>query len=474
MASYKYLTAPFNHHVYQIKTLVILLIQFICFLVPSVTSASENINSVPVSPKTQIIRNPIFNDKMYIEQWGDSNKPAIMLIHGLGDNGARDWRYLAPVLAKSFYVITFDLPGFGRSEKNNELYSPDNYAKVIEWLSDRFIKKPFTIVGHSMGGVIALTYATNHPEQLKQLILVDTIGVLFSAAFSKNLLNNSRLSWWKQFITNTSEGENPLGFSMEDIEGVPEAIDFALSTQPTRKIFLGSDPSKIAGLAAVQKNFSGLLEKMMVPTLLVWGGKDTVAPVRIGKTLDFLLPNSRLVEIVGARHVPMLESTELFNNLIVNATNKTEFEKSNWITEHSGNNNRNEICNKQANAHYSGEYAHLDIRNCHDVIIENAKIAHLTISESSVSVTNSEIGDGNKALEIIDSMLIATATTISGNIPIQVENSRLDLSGVFITAKKQAIKTLSSYKAMFSLCKISSPEFSGYRHGVFQYTMDPH
>lgn len=427
---------------------------------------TENI----ISPQSQFVNDPVFTGKIYLEQWGDNSKPSIILIHGLGDNGAKDWRYLAPVLARSFHVITFDLPGFGRSDKNNELYSPDNYARLVDWLATRYARKPFILIGHSMGGVVALTYATNHPDNLKQLILIDTTGILFSASFSKSLMKNYKPHWWMHLIPDASELNKQLGFGIEDIYGVPQAIDLALSTPLTRKMFLGANPARIAGLAMVQKNFSGFLEKVTMPTLIIWGDKDNIAPLRTGKMLDFLLSNSRLIVIPESKHVPMIDDTARLNKIILDAVTNPQPHDTATSTTDTSHRIEDGQCDKQDETHYSGLYDHLVINECTDVTIDNAQINQLVITRSNVTITNSRIGGNEKALTVSDSTVFATATKINGDIPIHVDDSRLDFAGVLITAGKQVFLSTSSFQVTYSLCRLTSPEFTGYRHGIYEFS----
>jgi pimeloyl-ACP methyl ester carboxylesterase len=129
-------------------------------------------------PQSFFAVDPVFNSRTYIEQWGDPADPPVILVHGLGDSAARDWRYLAPALADNFYVIAFDLPGFGRSQKYNALYTPDTLARVVAWVADAYVERPFALIGHSMGGTIALNYASTHSDRLTRLVLIDAAGVL--------------------------------------------------------------------------------------------------------------------------------------------------------------------------------------------------------------------------------------------------------------------------------------------------------
>ena len=99
----------------------------------------------------------MFRGEAHVYTAGPENAPSVVLVHGIGDKGARDWTGLMSMLAPDFHVISFDLPGFGRSSKSNEQYTPKNYAAFIRYVvQQRVSKEPFFLVGHSMGGAIAL------------------------------------------------------------------------------------------------------------------------------------------------------------------------------------------------------------------------------------------------------------------------------------------------------------------------------
>ena len=259
------------------------------------------------------------------------------------------------------------------------------------------------------------------------------------------------------------------GFGIEDLDGVQEAIDLILSTGFTRRTFLGEDPNKIAGLAMGQKDFSGLLEKVTMPTLIVWGENDDIAPLRTGKMLASLLPSAQLEIIPDSKHVPMLDASARLNEIIWNSvTNHQTPAASSKHIDYGENIVKEERCDKQAERYYSGRYVNLSINECRHTTIENAKITHLKITNSSVTIYNSEIGGGETALEAFDSTVFATATKLYADIPVYVDDSRLDFAGVSITANKQAFKSNSPFYVTFSLCTVTSPQFSGYRHGVYK------
>src|SRR5512134_795594 len=130
--------------------------------------AAQDTAAAPVMPgmTTHRMAEPVFNGQVVVYEAGRGNKRAIMLVHGIGEEGAHDYREHIAWLRESFHVIAMDLPGFGQSDKSNSLYSPANYARVLKLIADRFIGRPFVMVGHSMGALASLRYAADYPEDV--------------------------------------------------------------------------------------------------------------------------------------------------------------------------------------------------------------------------------------------------------------------------------------------------------------------
>jgi pimeloyl-ACP methyl ester carboxylesterase len=144
----------------------------------------------PRVPGTEARRidEPVFGGQMVVYEAGRGNAREILLVHGIGDEAARDFRDHIAWLKKSFHVVAVDLPGFGASEKANVLYSPDNYARVLKHVAGRFLHGPFALVGHSMGAVVCLRYAAAYPDDVPRLVVVDAPGVLHSSSTTSQYL----------------------------------------------------------------------------------------------------------------------------------------------------------------------------------------------------------------------------------------------------------------------------------------------
>jgi len=220
----------------------------------------------------------------------------------------------------------------------------------------------------------------------------------------------------------------------------------------------------------VQKDFSGLLERVTLPTLIVWGARDTIAPLRTGKMLVSLLPDARLEIIPESGHVPMLDARVPLNKIIWEAVTNTRSPaaRSKHPVYDDDNNAKDERCDKQTERNYSGRFKRLVINDCRYVTIENAEIDYLQVTDSTVAIYDSKVGAGAKALIARGSTVFATATKFNADIPLYVDASRLDFAGVAIKANKQIFKSKLQSYAIFSLCTLESPQSSGYRHGVYQ------
>src|SRR5260370_3740729 len=155
------------------------------------TSAAAEVSAQEARvPGTEAHRidEPVFGGQMVVYEAGRGNAREILLVHGIGDEAARDFRDHIAWLKKSFHVVAVDLPGFGASDKANVLYSPGNYARVLKHVAGRFMHGPFALVGHSMGAVVSLRYAAAYPDDVLRLAVVDAPGGLHSSSTTHQFL----------------------------------------------------------------------------------------------------------------------------------------------------------------------------------------------------------------------------------------------------------------------------------------------
>ena len=207
---------------------------------------------------------------------------SVVLVHGLGKAAARDWTHVIPALAQRYAVYAVDLPGFGYSDKGNHHYSPDNLARALDTVLTPRIAGRFTLIGHSMGGTVALAYAATYPSRVRRLVLVDVAGVLHRSVYAEFL---GRVAAQRALGLDSPWFESVVRAIQLRAENWPVRGDLVLERAGVRQRMLRGDPSAIAAFAMVEHDFSASLRAIVAPTLIIWGADDTIAPLRTGQAL---------------------------------------------------------------------------------------------------------------------------------------------------------------------------------------------
>ncbi len=404
----------------------------------------------------------VFGGQVYVKTVGNPDFPALVLVHGLGNEASTSWHLLIKQLQYDYFIFTLDLPGFGQSSKQNALYSPKNYAKLIHQLTQKFVKRPFHLVGHSMGGAISLQYTHDFPQDVKTLTLVDAAGILHRLAYSKylaplgidqlfndyGLLSDRRVTSLAGMLMGALEQKTPVDLN--------QMLNFAFFRQ---KVLRGN-PSMIAGLALVLNDFSRVPETIRAPTLIIWGDKDRIAPLRTGQVLNALIPDSRLALIKEGSHIAFVERPEAFRKLVVAHLEQKTVSIEPTKTESTTGYRQRVDCKNEDGASITGRIGRLVVENCQDLLIEDAEINTVTIFNSSVTLLNTKILSPQTALTAYNSDLIITIGEIEGETAIEAHGSRLDIAGTRIVGLRSIMQAPVESTAIFSLCRVESPSHS--------------
>lgn len=455
-----------------------------CCSVLLLNSCSSNIHISP--PQLQggrdfFVTEPVFNGKVYIYEAGLEHENSVVLVPGIGDDGVNDWGYLIPELAKQYHVVAFDLPGVGRSAKQNVLYSPENYTAFVKWAVSRYVKGTFILIGHSLGGAVALSYAAAYPNDLQKLILVDVFGILHRTALTGYVVQIKSIHWRSRLLTRLSI--RPVHDLNDFLQSVLDSLEFqratseletAVNSPAFRKLVLGSDSKKIAALALVLEDYSQVLERVTTPAFILWGDKDPVAPLRTGKVLAAQLANAQLEIITESGHIPMLEQKEKFNQIVLKALSSNPVPKRSAIPVQqqpviTGNMGR---CNNQDGIIFNGFYENIEIVNCQHVKIVDVTANMISISGSEVMIENSLIKSNDVSLRVVNSELELTNVYIEADVAIETSDSRLDLAGVKLVGRKFAVQAKDGSSLLFSVSHVESPYTSGYLHGLRKVSDD--
>jgi pimeloyl-ACP methyl ester carboxylesterase len=391
----------------------------------------------------------------------------------LGESGCRDWYPVLPALAARYHVVAFDLPGFGRSTHANELYSPERYAQFIHQLLPSRLRAPFNLVGHSMGAALSLVYAARFPGEVARLLLIDTAGVLHRKAFVNfaveagldNLLGLlGRLA--KDVATEVSEtAPTPMGPAMFPVSPDPSLI---LISETLRSALLGS-PTRIAALALLLDNLAPAIDGVRSPAWILWGSDDAIASPRTSLILQTRLPSARLTILDGAGHDPMASRPAEVERFLLDALAAPAIavgpKTASWVpvpTDHKGR------CDRESGAHFSGDYAEIDIDRCDGVVLRDVRTSALRIRNSFVTVESTRVLGQAVALDVKGSRMVITASDFAGDVAVEVDGGELDLAGVDLRGHSAAVHVGGLSKLIFSVSRAESPIARRYLHDVYE------
>lgn len=419
--------------------------------------------------EVQRIDEPVFKGRVVVYEGGKENARGVLLVHGIGSDGARDFREHIEWLQKSYHVVALDLPGFGQSDKANVLYSPGNYAQVLRHVAGRFLKRPFALVGYSMGAVVSLRYAAEHPEHLERLVVIDAPGVLQLQSLTSHYLAHVGLEFVPDAIDPVVGLARLARRLLAPLESLQPDLDAVLSNPEMRARVLGGDPAKIAGLAVASEDLREVLPKVAAETLIVWGADDTIAPLRSGKVLALELPRARLTLIEHAGHEVMLEAPQRFREAL------EPFLDRGLPPEPAGPEVRlpqhgDAECRGERDALFEGEYGKLTLEKCPEARIRNARVRELRILKSSVTIDDSRIGGGRVGIYANGAAITMTGGRVEGDTAISLRSSRLDLAAVEVEGRKAAVASQNRSYVVFSLSRVHSPRTNGELHGFYAVT----
>lgn len=282
--------------------------------------------TLPVDWTLQLEREPVFGGEMLVVEAGRQHAKTLVLVHGLGQNGFTDWISVMPQLARRYHVITFDFPGFGYSDSPNGKYSPRNYARVLSGVLARRAQGRAIVVGHSLGGAVALRFAHDFPSQLDKLVLVDAAGILHRNAFVKHgtrlpLEVEQMPSFLKETVARIKDFG---GAAVERIAGWPDPTRLLAASDLVWAGLLANRSTANAALALVDEDFSAMVPAVSTPTWIIWGDADPIAPLRTGQMLAYRLPQAQLLVLPGVGHTPMEPATAaLFTPLLDRTLNES-------------------------------------------------------------------------------------------------------------------------------------------------------
>ncbi|MBA3302018.1 MAG: alpha/beta fold hydrolase [Thermoleophilaceae bacterium] len=250
--------------------------------------------------------------------------PAIVLIHGI-TSSSRSWREVMPALARKHTVIAPDLLGHGRSAKPRGDYSLGAYASGVRDLLTYLDIPRATLVGHSLGGGIAMQFAYQFPERLERLVLVGSggLGSEVSLVLRAASLPGAEYVLPLLFGSVPRDAAKGVGVLLgklgvkpsADVRGMAEGFE-SLGDGDARRAFLHTVRSVIDPAGQRVDARDRLYLAAEVPSLLIWGERDRIIPLHHGREAHELMPQSRLEVFRRAGHFPFYDDPDRFVSVI--------------------------------------------------------------------------------------------------------------------------------------------------------------
>ncbi len=247
--------------------------------------------------------------RLHVRDSGPRNAPAVILLHGFGAS-LHTWEPWAQGLAADHRVIRFDLPGSGLSPPDpSGDYTDARSLQLLVALMDRLGVTRASVVGHSIGGRIAWTFAARHPERMHKLVLVAPDGFASPGfEYGKPPAVPASVKLMRYALPRAV-----LRMSLAPAYADPSVLTDALATRYHDLMLApGSREALIARMQqTVLVDPLPLLKRIQAPTLLVWGEQDAMIP--FANSADYLkaIGTASLVPIAGVGHLPHEEMPQL-------------------------------------------------------------------------------------------------------------------------------------------------------------------
>ncbi len=214
--------------------------------------------------------------------------PPLLLIHGLSGS-VRWWQRNIPALARSFTVYAVELQGFGGNRKGRPLPFKESADSLAAFMRALGIQRAY-IVGHSMGGHIAIYLAVYHPERVDRLVLAAPSGML-----------RRGLPYMVLRLAKHGRYEAP--------SFVPTVVTDALRAGPVNLL--------LAARAILRDDVEALLQSISAPTLVIAGERDALVPPAVCASLAAAIKAARFMVLKGAAHNLIWDQHAAFNQAVL-------------------------------------------------------------------------------------------------------------------------------------------------------------
>ena len=221
---------------------------------------------------------------------------ALLFLHGWRSN-KEVWVQVIKnlsIINNQLSIIAIDLPGFGSSQMPSEPMTVGDYAEVVKGLIEKLELKNVILVGHSFGGRVGIKLASQNPNLISKLVLVDSAGFAMD-------------SGKKSAIALVAKIAKPF-FKPKIMQGLRKGIYKAIGAED----YLATPELQKTFVNIVSEDLTEDMRRISVPTLIVWGNADKETPVEFLYKMKSLIPNTKYQILSNAGHFSFLDNPEEF------------------------------------------------------------------------------------------------------------------------------------------------------------------
>jgi pimeloyl-ACP methyl ester carboxylesterase len=267
---------------------------------------------------------PVGNAEIAVHEQGKGER-TVVLIHGLGSY-MPVWTHNLDALARDHRVIAIDLPGYGKSSKANHSYSMEFFAQAVHAVVKELgVTRP-VLVGHSMGGQIAITYALVYPDEVDALVLTSPAGL--------EAFEDGEARWLSEAVSPTftcaADAEAIWVRHAQNFYRPPQDADFMVKD----RVAVIGGPDFEDYCRAVSRSVSAMVDEPVldrlgeidVPVLVLFGEEDALIPnpilhggstVKLAKKAVKEFPDAELVLLEKAGHMAQFEQSRSWNSKVL-------------------------------------------------------------------------------------------------------------------------------------------------------------
>ena len=299
------------------KVLGVLLLLMVLFLASLYRSdiSPDLVNAKYLTPESQFIE--VGGIRVHVRIKGEGEP--IFLLHG-SFASLHTWEPWQQELSPYYQTISLDFPGHGLTGPDSlKRYSTKDYSQLVYGLAQKLNLPKYHLAGNSMGGGVALQLASDHPEQVLSLNLIDAVGATAperkSADSSAQKKTRSGGAWSVQFARHPifsilllfCTPKFLFELNMKQVYGDEAKVTAEVTTRYYELMLREGNRKATLDRLSVPRSNSIRFDRLTMPTLILWGAKDTWNPLSQGQRLQQLIPGANLVVFDAAGHVPMEE-----------------------------------------------------------------------------------------------------------------------------------------------------------------------